>query len=476
MKLNELRESSQPLDEVYMSPTELASRADRIPAKVGIEFEVCVPIDDDSEVEAEEDFSYDDSVGEYDWQNELRRFFTHDDYNDRSDVDKVINEIEEWWLEWISYQFERWLDSPEGLAQLKAYVKDELDLEPGDDVDEKIDYAIRYQTGEYQTARDELDGQFRNDVEWRDFLRHKGISTFSQVARRWHLVWPYWTKADGGEIHNVISDFEHTVGTRVLMWRGADNSNYGCMEDTSIKCHRDDYRGIELVSPPLGIDEMREDLNKFKEWADANECYTNETTGLHVNVSLNNFDVAKLDYVKLVLFVGDKYVLSKFGRLWNTYTESAFDKINARLKRQEETQDEYIENVLWHMQQQMVETASQLIHTAETAKYTSVNVKPNRIEFRSAGGDWLNRDLNTVVDTVHRYIYALYLAMDPSLRRKEYVKKLYKLLNAHNKSQDQILPFVLHSAGQLSAKELMAKLQTRRGHRLIDKIKQKKTS
>jgi hypothetical protein len=91
--------------------------------------------------------------------------------------------------------------------------------------------------------------------------------------------------------------------------------------DGSLNPNNDDDLGLEFVSPPLPIDEMLSDLEKVKAWAKQRGCYTNSSTGLHINISVPNFDPAKLDYVKLALLLGDKYVLDQFGRSSNTYTK-----------------------------------------------------------------------------------------------------------------------------------------------------------
>ena len=68
-------------------------------------------------------------------------------------------------------------------------------------------------------------------------------------------------------------------------------------------------------------------MREFFEWAKGEGAYTNESTGLHVGVSLPGIG-GNIDYVKLALFLGDKYVLDLFDRDGNTYCKSAFDKIS----------------------------------------------------------------------------------------------------------------------------------------------------
>ena len=74
------------------------------------------------------------------------------------------------------------------------------------------------------------------------------------------------------------------------------------------------------------------DLDKVKKWADKHNCYTNKSTGLHINISVPDYSLEKLDYIKLALLMGDQYVLDQFGRAGNTYCKSAMSKIRDKIK------------------------------------------------------------------------------------------------------------------------------------------------
>jgi hypothetical protein len=76
----------------------------------------------------------------------------------------------------------------------------------------------------------------------------------------------------------------------------------------------------------------------------------------------------------------------------------------------------------------MMDIASKLIHSGETEKYVSINTKDNRIEFRSPGGDWLDTDINKLINTMLRFIVAMDIALDPEKEKKEYAKKFFDLL------------------------------------------------
>jgi len=84
------------------------------------------------------------------------------------------------------------------------------------------------------------------------------------------------------------------------------------------------------------------------------------------------------------------------------------------------------------MKNHLALAASKAIHSGTTDKFTSINTKNNRVEFRGPGGDWINMyksDPGKLVNPMLRMVVALDAACDPEKYKQEYQKKLYKLLN-----------------------------------------------
>jgi hypothetical protein len=119
----------------------------------------------------------------------------------------------------------------------------------------------------------------------------------------------------------------------------------------------------------------------------------------------------------------------------NTYAASAIGKVKNLIRDNPDRAAEVLAKMKSHLEQgadKAVESTTRNIHGNYTNKYTSINLKDNRIEFRSPGGDWLGeyrRDPGKLVNTMLRFVVALDAAMDPQKYRKEYLTKLYKLLN-----------------------------------------------
>ena len=196
-------------------------------------------------------------------------------------------------------------------------------------------------------------------------------------------------------------------------------------------------------------DELLSDLDKVAKWASQYGAYTNKSTGLHINVSVEGWsgDMGKLDYVKLALLMGDNYILEKFGRAGNTYCKSAMNEVKNRVSQRPED----AEVLLGKMKTGLDSLASKAIHSGATQKFTSINTKDGYIEFRSPGGDWLGEyaaDPGTITNTLLRFVVALDAAVDPEKYKQEYLKKLYAILQpkTHN---DTMAYFAQYAAGQM---------------------------
>jgi hypothetical protein len=123
--------------------------------------------------------------------------------------------------------------------------------------------------------------------------------------------------------------------------------------------------------------------------------------------------------------LGDEHVLNEFGRISNTYCTSAMKIVKDRAKQRPED----VEALLNKMKTHLDAAATKSIHSGVTSKYTSINTKDNRVEFRGPGGDWIGdykKDPGKLVNTMLRMVVALDAACDPNKYRKEYQIKLYK--------------------------------------------------
>jgi hypothetical protein len=221
---------------------------------------------------------------------------------------------------------------------------------------------------------------------------------------------------------NIENDLTTFLGANVTTdWKGVKNhyaaGDWVVVADGSIEPD-DGGVGVEINSPPQKLTKALRDLKTMFKWMDANYVDTNETTGLHINISMPG--IQNVDLVKLVLFMGDKYVLRQFDRLNNTYTRSQAQSI--------------LNNVTGRGR--LPRDAKAMVELARSAlsddKYSSVHItklKHGYLEFRIAGGAGYHHKYEMIHNTVLRFVTALEIAIDPNEERNEYLKKLSKIFD-----------------------------------------------
>lgn len=467
----------QDLFEISMSPANLRVTASKINALAGMEFEMIVAgAGGDADAGREYDFDQDRRPNSI---KDIIDFFADGDQNTVRDLHNLKEALGEAWMLYADQQaFSDWeSDASDYMATWVArnVGDDEIirELELHSDSDDDItltkahyrDFAemcIRDDNDYLEEARDEYTDDARNSMDESDWLEHDSITRMSDVSNSvsntYNIEWPHFKFPGGLSIEDIGKDFGNTIGRPVDTSEGhgkiARRPGYYVVEtDSSLEPDSDDDQGLEFVSPPLPIQELLSDLDKVQEWAGRTGCYTNESTGLHINVSVPNFNIEKLDYVKLAVLLGDQYVLDQFGRAGNTYTNSALGIVKQRIAARPEDAAALLDK----MKQHMNAAASKLIHSGRTEKYTSINTQDGYVEFRSPGGDWLG-ELATgerkIDNTLLRMVVALDAACDETKYKEEYAKKLYKLLAPGDDKTNTMGYFAKFVAGELPTAEL----------------------
>ena len=503
-------EDTEILDEVAMNPTRLKQEAAKTGAQAGMEFEMIVPNvkREEGDGDPEADYDSDESINSI---RDIREFFNDGNYNTNRMVDELVDELTEGYHEWADEKRSEEWDS-EGKDYLREYIKDEgefdedaaldeaydqlgltdeqkeeankagstitkrSDAEDNEDwkhwkeatdmVDEKRDQFVEEQWDEQGRLYDNAREKWMDESDWPDeneWLSSEGLYTMQDIESNYNITWPHWFYPDnGGElsIDDVGDEFSRMIGKPVNTserYHGArrEAGHYVLEPDGSLEPDDYDSAGLEFVSPPMPIDEMITDFNKVVAWAKKTGCYTNDSTGLHINVSVPDFSREKLDYVKLALLLGDEYVLREFDREGNTFAKSALKQVKDNIRQNPDSAKKLLDG----MKSGLSDIASKIIHSGATAKYTSINTKDGYIEFRSPGGDWLDTDIPKIENTLLRFVVALDAAVDPQKYRKEYLTKLYKLLAPSKDSTDTIQYFAKYAAGELPKAALRSFVQ-----------------
>ena len=451
------------LFEINMSTGSLRREAAKTGAIAGMEFEMIVPNVEGGDDEMEPDYDQDERCRSIE---DAVNFFHDGDYNGRREVErlreKMQNDFQEWLDDKIYQDWERggeeyleeWV--PNNVDE-SEWNPDGLEGEARTDALEVFIASMHADPGS-SDAFDEFREENEGSYDESDWLDAEDLDLMSGVENAYSMSWPHWTSGGGGgeaNIEDVAQEFENAIG-RDTRASGSYHSgqvsrpsptqqHYVVEPDGSLEPDDSNDQGLEFVSPPLPIDELLSDLNKVKQWAGIYGCYTNDSTGLHINISVPDYSIDKLDFVKLALLMGDKYVLDAFGRTGNTYAKSALGIIKDAVRNKPEDAARLLDKMKGNLDQ----LATKAIHSGITSKYTSINTKDGHIEFRSPGGDWLDDNFDKIENTLLRFTVAMSAALNPEAYRQEYLTKLYKLLSENNEGDDTIKYFSDYVAGKI---------------------------
>ena len=423
--------------------------------KMGFELESVIHNIRDYNEEPEDDMSYDERT--YDIENILEFFRNGDNPNTDRTISELRDKLYEDFMEWQDGEFDDYLKTEEAQTDLKELTREILDdrdynerqiklafdaAEEGKPSDEYVDAEI----SAMERIRDEW--QNGDGDNWDKYADSMDMNYMSEVYYKFDrfLYWPYTSYGDGEEYLNVeyvVDQLKYETGIDAYgsdsyhgtsRARAQEKGQWIIEPDSSISADGSDEGGLEFVSPALDIPEaikqMQQVLEFIREYG-----YTNESTGLHINISVPDYDVDKLDYVKLAIFLGDKHVLEQFDRLSNHYCDGAYKKIGNKVQQMK---GDELKAVMSKMKEGLTLAASKIIHTGYTSKYTSINTKEGYIEFRSPGGDYLNKTPEELVNTALRMSLALRIATDETMYKQEYQKRLYKVLTDTGEKDDLV--------------------------------------
>ena len=334
----------------------------------------------------------------------------------------------------------------------------------------EVDEAVseQYNNQYWEQAIEDFREDRWGDYTWRQYYNDAGLETMHDIAERFYISWPFLTSGSGEgnrsweEIEQSLitepladTDFEVTVsGGYHSQTR---RSNLFILEpDSSLEADESEDAGVEIVSPPMPLGLATTTLENMLIWAKdgSTDAYTNSSTGLHMGISIPGTN--SIDYVKLVLFSGDKYILEKYGRLQNSYTPSAFDMLQRRGNSLSQS-PELLKQSLDKMHDNLEAAAEEFIRgSTGDNKFTSMGIKRGYIEFRSPGGNYLDMDIPDVINTMLRFARAMKIASDPNAYRQEYQKKLYKIATQNGNTSvnkfNQL--FADYQAGTIDAEKL----------------------
>ncbi len=432
--------------EVDMSPGALRSWAQSDLAKgvnAGFELELVLANtqntdDDDYEADMDADEpigTLDEIVDFYDGPSGVGAWTSDQRTTEEQFREAVLEDL----MEYEDQQFFDWWGD-HGEDEVRQEMEAELERNV---TDEEFTEEFESEGDIFERVREREQEEHRGDITWGQFWESQQIETMGDLMNHYDLYFPYTAGSEGGD--KELDEWAEEIsaitgkGTNIsYQYHGSDKESgkYTLEPDSSITADESEDAGIELVSPVMPLDEALEQLEKLFNFIEEKDgdIYTNGTTGLHMNISVPQGN--DIDYTKLVLFSGDKYILDKYNRISNNYANSALQQLEARAATMA---PEKAAEAMQKMKDNLEDTAEEYVRAGTgQAKYTSIHIKDGYIEFRGPGGMYTNKSFGENMNTMLRFARAMTIAADPQAYRQEYQKKLYKTLSKSESSERTI--------------------------------------
>ena len=433
---------------------------------VGWELEMAWPEEDD----AGENFTTNPRLPNYDVFGNIISFFTNENaqvQNTREDVERAVQEMME---DYSEKSYEKYEEDYKGGTDWTEQMRYTLDKQGIDSED--VDGIINDPTSdEYQEADYEVRDEYVSNEEYsiEEYYADRRMKTYRDFYNQYanYINWPY----SGVSLEDLADRFADKFGvtTKALEAYHDEDKEPGIWyfeDDPSIQAPTG-WTRVELTSPYPGIPYRQavDMLEKTLDWARSSGAKTgkNLNTGFHISVS-NPQLMDHLDYVKLILLGGDNRVLDDFDRRIvapgeMNYAVSSLEKIYKTASSDRISRDQILDAFRKGIQTPAFAAASStLLHVGD--KYSSVNIKGKYIEFRSAGGDIMDR-FDDLKLAMLQFMRSFIIAADPNAMVEEYHAKLGKLMARTIKQtgNEGFDLFQQYAAGRIDQRELKRKLK-----------------
>ena len=354
--------------------------------------------------------------------------------NSEDDAQTIINKFKyEFYEEFRSIKNMRTRSSLDILAEFVNNVKDNYTYDEnkdyGDEIDEDWVYDDEEQSDitkisdiDYGDLEDYFDGFGDLEQYLSDEASEKTQEKIDEyIENRVEELKAEYMGDDESHFQDAANIFESEFNTEYAIDINDDPdpskniNNYTIEPDSSIGI------GIEIVSPVFDdYNEFLSELEIVFDWiSERDDFETTNATGLHINIGMENM-VDDIDILKLLLFMGEAHVAKEFGRLYNNFAMQTLDTVKSIIKdKPTATYKDSIEVINLNLLKQ-------------AQKYSTVNIGKlfdnDYIEFRVMGGEDYHLQWNKIKNTIGRFVRIIEIANDPSAYRKDYIKKLSKLL------------------------------------------------
>jgi len=201
--------------------------------------------------------------------------------------------------------------------------------------------------------------------------------------------------------------------------------------------------GVEVITRPLSLKETFEVMKQMFDYIDQYGSTSNRT-GMHVNISHNDFKTSSdIDFLKMLLLIDPQHMQSTgdvfkwkernhfVSGIYNDVMKNWDDSLNQIMKSYDEGGIVKVEQTL---RQYLIRPEKYKSINFSHVLGSSASTNGSRVEFRFFGGQDYEDRYSEIFGDVNFLCYTILAATDPQFLRREYLKEIARLLNKISKS------------------------------------------
>lgn len=299
---------------------------------------------------------------------------------------------------------------------------------------------------------------------------HHSLFHRATLAAFYELVADDLSTKLGTEVVSVVDDHKvFHVGAYKVWVVTSDMSLDGGAEEASE--NGVDMVGVEVVSNIMGAAEGLEMLDRMlsimNEGILGLDVHTTQNTGLHINLGVKNKEI---DPIKILVLSGDEYMVDKFDREQTEYSASIQAELKSRVAdvaaghvpRGKDSYDWFKGGV-----NTLMNRAREILANIETdqrdidrvvavlndikpeGKAHSINFEKlpsGYVEYRAIGNTDYEKRKSEIMDAVLHMIGITHIATEPSAYRKEFLKKLYLMIQRNDAASSRLIDEPLNAS------------------------------
>jgi hypothetical protein len=245
--------------------------------------------------------------------------------------------------------------------------------------------------------------------------------------------------SNGDTFHSTLQRQLNGLELHAPVSQQSSSRNYQLTQDgTIVPDHRGEGEGQELISPPLSVAAALDDLQKIFEWISTHRHYTNDSCGLHIGVSYGGDDrIKRINRIKLLMLLGEEYLLELFDRQLNSYTQSHVLRLKKKIS------DSIKKGQDWTKHRRFAQLLQAIERRIDLSKYSTINfgkLSKGYLEFRIMGNEDYHMKFEQVRNTLLRYAFVLKLSLDPVAFEEEYKRELARLFSTALSDIEPVYP------------------------------------